>query len=57
MKTDTDELMKAWDKMDRAAQRMLTAQPYQMTEAAERLDVARREMSTAVQVLSALRNR
>ena len=48
----TDEqkikLMEAWDEMDNAAQRILTAQPFQMTEASSRLDAARQSMRTAV---------
>jgi hypothetical protein len=34
-------LMAAADEFDNAAQRMLTAQPFQMAAAAERLDAAR----------------
>lgn len=37
----TLKLYEAWDEVDRAAQRVLTALPSQMTEAAERLDQSR----------------
>jgi hypothetical protein len=44
---DTDAaltLMLAWDNLNSAARRILVAQPWQMTEAASRLDQAREEM-------------
>lgn len=44
-----DELMVAWDEMDNATQRMLTALPSQMTEAAARLEAMQRAMRTALQ--------
>ncbi len=39
----------AWDEMDASAQRILTAQPHQMSQAAERLEAARLSMRGAVQ--------
>lgn len=42
-------LLEAWDEMDNAAQRVLTALPGQMTEAAARLDAARLAMRTVIQ--------
>lgn len=42
------KLHETWDEMDNAAQRILTALPYQMTEAAERLDTARLLMRKAI---------
>ncbi len=41
-------LLEAWDEMDRAANRMITALPFQMTEAAERLEAARKAMREAI---------
>ncbi len=37
-------ICKAWDELDRAAQGVITALPFQMTEASERLDKARLKM-------------
>jgi hypothetical protein len=45
-----DALYTAWDAMDSAAQRILTASPTQMTEAAERLEKARLRMGEALMV-------
>lgn len=39
----------AWNDMDNAAQRVLTAQPFQMTEAADRLNKARLALREAIQ--------
>ncbi len=41
-------LHEAWNEMDNAAQRIATALPFQMTEAAERLDKARLAMRKAI---------
>jgi hypothetical protein len=43
------EICKAWDDLDQAAQRIVTALPFQMTEASERLDEARKRMRQAIQ--------
>lgn len=48
MHEDYTKLLQAWDEMDRAANRMITALPFQMTDAAERLDAARKEMREAI---------
>ena len=37
-------ILAAWDEVDRASNRMITALPFQMTEAAERLEAARKAM-------------
>ena len=47
--TDRVELAETWDDMENAAQRVLTALPAQMTEAAERLDRERQRMRKLVQ--------
>jgi hypothetical protein len=39
----TEALMRSWDDLSAAIDRVLTAQPGQMTAAAERLEVSRRE--------------
>lgn len=36
-----DEVLKAWDELNSAIQRMLVSQPFQMTEAAARAEEAR----------------
>lgn len=46
------DLMTAWDNMDKAAQRMLTSLPHQITEAAERLEASRLATRNAVQQMS-----
>lgn len=49
---DTEKLialLTAWDDMDNAAQRILTAQPFHMTSASEGLDKCRLEMRKAIQ--------
>ena len=38
------EIFAVWDELDSAVNRIVTALPFQMTEAAERLEVARRKM-------------
>lgn len=48
-------LMNAFDVLDGAAQRVIVAQPFQMTEAAERLDGARLKMREVLQ--AAIRSR
>lgn len=40
---DNAALLDAWDKLDRAAQRMIVALPSSMTKASEQLDEARLE--------------
>lgn len=47
--SETDEIMDAWDDLDIACNRIITALPFQMTEAAAALEVARRRMRAAVQ--------
>lgn len=49
-KLASDEVCNAWDAMDAAAQRLMTAQPHQMTAAAEMLEDARLRMRSAIQV-------
>lgn len=36
-----EELLKSWDELNSAIQRMLVSQPFQMTEAAARVEDAR----------------
>jgi hypothetical protein len=48
-------LMDAFDALDGAAQRVIVAQPSQMTDAAEKLDTARLAMREVLQ--SAIRSR
>lgn len=43
-----DLLFDAFDELDRAAQRVLTAMPSEMTKAAEELDSARRKMRALI---------
>lgn len=52
------KVSKAWDELDAAALRVITALPAQMTKAAEDLDVARIEMRMAINsyLLKALYN-
>lgn len=45
------ELMNAWDELDGAAQRMLVAQPSQMSEAAQQMNKSRLRMREIVQRL------
>jgi hypothetical protein len=50
--TDTDTataLAHAWDLFDAASKRVLTAQPHQMTAAAEQMETARINMRSAIQ--------
>ena len=42
-------LMKTWDALDNQISRVLTAQPYQMTEAANSLSGLRANMRSAMQ--------
>lgn len=46
---DLAEVLIAWDNMDNAAQRIATAQPFQMTEAASRLEDCRLAMRKTMQ--------
>jgi len=46
--TPFDPVLTTWDDLHAAIQRILTAQPYQMTEAAERLDNAHGRMREAI---------
>lgn len=46
--TDRVALFDAWDEMDRAAQRIQTAQAADITAAAERLEAARLKMRDAL---------
>lgn len=48
MQEDFSKLLQAWDELDQAANRIVTALPFQMTEAAERLEVARKGMREAI---------
>lgn len=41
-------ICRAWDNLNIAAQRVITALPFQMTEAAENLDEARKRMAEAI---------
>jgi len=43
------EVLDAWDAMNKAAARICTAQPHQMTRAAERLETVRLEMHDLIQ--------
>lgn len=42
------ELYSAWDTLNQAAQRIITAQPHQMTESAEKLEMARENIRKAI---------
>lgn len=48
MSETMEKLLRLWDDVDSAAQRVLTALPHQMTEAAARLDEQRRLFRTAL---------
>ncbi len=50
--SDVIELLEAFDDLDSAAQRVLTALPSQMTHAAERLELERVRMRVALQKYS-----
>lgn len=43
-----DEIFAAWDRVDLAIARTLTAQPWQMTQAAEQLESAQKAMRAAL---------
>jgi hypothetical protein len=41
-----DKILEAWDALNGAIQRMLVSQPYQMTDAAARLEDARQKFNS-----------
>jgi hypothetical protein len=49
---DLTELFQAWDQMDATSKAVQTAQAHQMTEAAQRLEIARERMRAAVNALA-----
>jgi len=48
MNASIELLLALWDDLDKAAQRVLTSQPWQMTEAAIRLEEQRRLFREAI---------
>lgn len=44
-----EQLLNAWDRMQGSVQRVLTSQPFQMTEAAARMDAERLSFNALIQ--------